>query len=141
MANCFDFVSDPGHGWLKVPVTELERLGIAHKISTYSYLRDGMAYLEEDCDFTVFHKARADRGEPFRIKEHVRNKSSRIRNYDHYSYKPAPVLAVNEDHFRKNNSEPVPMVTRVNLMSGLEYQEPADTPLCCSPASETYWSM
>ncbi len=33
------------------------------------------------------------------------------------------------------------MVTRVNLMSGEEYQESIDTPLCCSPASETYWSM
>lgn len=33
------------------------------------------------------------------------------------------------------------MVTRTNLMSGQEYQEAVDTPLCCSPASETYWSM
>jgi hypothetical protein len=35
----------------------------------------------------------------------------------------------------------VPMVTRVNLMTGLEYQERADTPSYCSPASESYWSM
>ena len=33
------------------------------------------------------------------------------------------------------------MVTRVNLMSGEEYQESINTPLSCSPASETYWSM
>lgn len=33
------------------------------------------------------------------------------------------------------------MVTRRNLMSGQEYQEAEDTPLSCSPASETYWSM
>jgi hypothetical protein len=33
------------------------------------------------------------------------------------------------------------MVTRVNMMSGLEYQERRDTPIYCSPASETYWSM
>ena len=32
-------------------------------------------------------------------------------------------------------------VTRVNLMSGKEYQEDINTPLCCSPASDTYWSM
>lgn len=140
MKNTFDFVSDPGHGWLKVPVTELVRLGIADKISTYSYLRDGMAYLEEDCDYAVFHKARTDRSEPFSVKQHARNKSSRIRNYDRYSHKPTHVLAVSEDQFQKNNSD-VPMVTRVNLMSGLLYQEPAYTPLCCSPASETYWCM
>jgi hypothetical protein len=32
-------------------------------------------------------------------------------------------------------------VTRVNLMSGKEYSESVNTPLACSPASETYWSM
>ena len=31
-------------------------------------------------------------------------------------------------------------VTRTNLMTGQEYEEPVGTPLCCSPASETYWS-
>lgn len=36
---------------------------------------------------------------------------------------------------------PVKMVERVNLMSGKKYMEAEDTPLCCSPASETYWSM
>lgn len=33
------------------------------------------------------------------------------------------------------------MITRVNMMSGKEYQERRDTPIYCSPASETYWSM
>jgi hypothetical protein len=33
------------------------------------------------------------------------------------------------------------MTTRKNLMSGIEYQEDVNTPLCCSPASETFWSM
>lgn len=28
-----------------------------------------------------------------------------------------------------------------NLMSGEEYEEAINTPNCCSPASETYWSM
>jgi len=32
-------------------------------------------------------------------------------------------------------------VTRKNLMSGIEYQEDVNTPLCCSPASETFWSI
>jgi hypothetical protein len=32
-------------------------------------------------------------------------------------------------------------ITKVNLMSGKEYQERANTALSCSPASETYWSM
>ena len=32
-------------------------------------------------------------------------------------------------------------VTRKNLMTGVEYEESVNTPLCCSPSSETYWSM
>ena len=32
-------------------------------------------------------------------------------------------------------------VVRVNLMTGQEYEEDVNTPLCCSPASETYWSQ
>ena len=31
-------------------------------------------------------------------------------------------------------------VKRTNLMTGQEYTESVNTPLCCSPASETYWS-
>jgi hypothetical protein len=36
---------------------------------------------------------------------------------------------------------PVGMKTVKNLMSGKDVQIPADTPWCCNPASETYWSM
>jgi hypothetical protein len=28
-----------------------------------------------------------------------------------------------------------------NLMSGVEIEIPADTPRCCDPSSELYWSM
>ena len=33
------------------------------------------------------------------------------------------------------------MVTRKNLMSGIEFQEDVNTPYFCSPSSETFWSM
>jgi hypothetical protein len=32
-------------------------------------------------------------------------------------------------------------VVRKNLITGVEYEESANTPYYCSPASETYWSM
>jgi hypothetical protein len=32
-------------------------------------------------------------------------------------------------------------VERVNMMTGEVYNERINTPNCCSPASETYWSM
>jgi hypothetical protein len=33
------------------------------------------------------------------------------------------------------------MVTRTNLMTGKTFEEDVNTPNCCSPASETFWSM
>lgn len=32
-------------------------------------------------------------------------------------------------------------VERTNAMTGKTYTESVNTPLCCSPSSETYWSM
>ena len=36
---------------------------------------------------------------------------------------------------------PVAMMTVQNLMTGQDVEIPVDTPWCCNPASETYWSM
>ena len=32
-------------------------------------------------------------------------------------------------------------VERTNIMTGKKYMEAEDTPFCCSPSTETYWSM
>lgn len=32
-------------------------------------------------------------------------------------------------------------VARTNLMTGKTFEEDVNTPNCCSPASETFWSM
>ena len=55
----YKFYHDPEHGWLEVPLSELDDLDIADKISGYSYRSESrdMAYLEEDCDLTVFLNA------------------------------------------------------------------------------------
>ena len=60
MTNRYTLHSDPAHGWLEVSMAELESLGIADRISGYSYQsRDGtMAYLEEDGDLTRFALAK-----------------------------------------------------------------------------------
>ena len=46
----FDFYSDSSHGWAKVPKSLLKELGIEKSVSSYSYMRDDYAYLEEDCE-------------------------------------------------------------------------------------------
>jgi hypothetical protein len=56
----YKFHIDPGHGWLEVPMAELEELGIADHISSCSYRDGDTAYLEEDCDFATFLAAKVD---------------------------------------------------------------------------------
>ena len=48
------FHSDAGHGWGRVTRSMIELLGIADKISGYSYQDKGYVYLEEDCDLPRF---------------------------------------------------------------------------------------
>lgn len=86
MLKTFDFISDPGHGWVKVPVSLLQGLGISREITRYSYMRGAYAYLEEDCDATTFHQA-YEKCFGFPPKYRERNagqKSSRVRGYDQY---------------------------------------------------------
>ena len=64
MNDKLTFIVDPGHGWLRVPVTELETLGIVDDISPYSYLspRAMYAFLEEDGDVGIYLNARKNAG-------------------------------------------------------------------------------
>jgi hypothetical protein len=122
LRNTFDLVTDASHGWLKVPVAELERLNIVDDITTHSYVRNDMAYLEQDVDLGQFLVAREAEGNPVkRIKEHNRNGQSRIRKYAMFG----------GDR----------MITKTNLLSGVEFEQRADTPRSCDPSTELYHSM
>lgn len=85
MQRKFDIFDDPGHGWLKVPVSLLEKLGIADKITPYSYRRGDFAYLEEDCDAGTFIVAYKEAtGNCPKYRHHIADKSSKIRSYWSY---------------------------------------------------------
>jgi hypothetical protein len=58
------FVTDPGHGWLEVPLADIAALGVETKISACSFINGRFAYLEEDCDYAVYMDALAARGLP-----------------------------------------------------------------------------
>lgn len=45
---------DPAHGWIKCSIGLLYGLGIADKISRYSYRRNESVYIEEDGDFFLY---------------------------------------------------------------------------------------
>lgn len=80
----FDVLTDPGHGWVKVPKKLLAELGIADKITPYSYMRGDFAYLEEDCDASTFFKAMSDAGKTVEQRVRHADRSSRVRNYSSY---------------------------------------------------------
>lgn len=50
------FISDPGHGWLRVPFEDVLASPALSSISEFSFIDDDerYAYLEEDCDATVY---------------------------------------------------------------------------------------
>ncbi len=81
--TAYIFYLDPGHGWLSVPRQELIDLHIDHLISTYSYQKDKLVYLEEDSDMPTFLKAKGQANAE--IIEKVSNSDSIIRSYEPYN--------------------------------------------------------
>jgi hypothetical protein len=81
----FKAYADPGHAWVAVKVKLLQDLGIADKITRFSYLKGKTAYLEEDCDVSKFVAAyTAKFGQKPTFTEKFTNKSSPIRSYPSY---------------------------------------------------------
>ena len=80
------FFSDPGHGWLAVPMDVLKHLGIERAITPYSYIsRSGKtAYLEEDVDGPLFKFALENRLVRFRHIVRYANEMSSIRKLPGY---------------------------------------------------------
>jgi hypothetical protein len=54
----FNFITDPGHGWIEVTTADLAKIGLkVTDFSRYSYRRGNTLYLEEDCDAPKFIEA------------------------------------------------------------------------------------
>jgi hypothetical protein len=86
------FHEDPAHGWMQVPKKLLLQLGIADKISGYSYETEFNAYLEEDCDMGILFTALGvsyTNEEAFKlfwslVPRNYTNHRSVVRNYANY---------------------------------------------------------
>ena len=71
------FISDPGHGWLRVPLVDIAALGLETAISNYSFIDGHHAYLEEDCDCARYLET---------LQEHMQAKPMIHEEYrDHFS--------------------------------------------------------
>ena len=77
------FISDPGHAWLQVTLKDIVTLKVSDKISSCSYVKKNMAFLEEDCDAVVFLNAAKAAGWLITIRETYQD-PTQIRNYRSY---------------------------------------------------------
>ena len=64
-------------------------------------------------------------------RKHAAKHSDRKRGVD--------IVAIHIDAYNRHYGNLTKKVT--NLMSGKEIEISINTPLCCDPSSETYWSM
>jgi len=67
-------LSDPGHGWLAVPIADIKSLGLTmqpvgeeyqmgtKRLTRFSYMKGAIAYLEEDCDYATFMQTAKEAG-------------------------------------------------------------------------------
>jgi hypothetical protein len=78
------YFTDPGHGWVGVKKEILENLGIADKVSHYSYMRGASAYLEEDCDLALLYSACDAKNIKIDLLPKHTNNNSPIRSYATY---------------------------------------------------------
>ena len=75
---------DSGHAWARFPKSRLVKLGIADKITPYSYQNGANAFLEEDCDLSTLMTALKSKGYEVKFNESFTNKQSKIRSYCSY---------------------------------------------------------
>lgn len=88
MKNTFKYYTDPGHGWIGVKVELLRELGIQAQISEFSYQNENgtMAYLEEDCDASLFVEKYIERfGVKPEFKDSHTDRMHWIRSYESYT--------------------------------------------------------
>jgi hypothetical protein len=80
----YTYHTDPSHGWLEVPVSDLMGLGLKPEdFSEYSYRRGEFVFLEEDCDASVFVDAYVQRhGARPQFREVHTDSDHPIRAYD-----------------------------------------------------------
>lgn len=102
MKKQFDYIQDPGHGWVKVPLALIRELGIADKITRFSYWHAGHVYLEEDCDLGLFFNAYNEAfGFDPKLRDRIaRERRSRVRGYDPFGYRPE-VNMYTKNYFRQ----------------------------------------
>jgi hypothetical protein len=98
----FVYHTDPGHGWIAVPLKLINELGISKDITPYSFRGATVAYLEEDCDAGLFFQSyEAKFGHKPKTRLSHTDKSHRIRNYRRFTTRPTMAEYIQNDERSK----------------------------------------
>lgn len=80
-----DYITDPGHGWVKCSWDLARKLDLVDKISSFSYTRNGYFFLEEDCDAPLLLTALKAKGvDVVLVDKPCRHRASKVRSYMRY---------------------------------------------------------
>jgi len=84
--------------------------------------------------FVVYHVKSTQMIKMFNLESAAKRSTTCMnRNAEHAAY-----AYTDEETY---NTKIVAKVKVKNLMTGAEVEIPSNTPLCCDPSSETYWTM
>lgn len=88
----FTYLTDPGHGWVRCPLSLALELGITPRVSRYSYFQPETndIWLEEDCDAGLLIDALRAAGIEYTLRELHVNGDAAVRSFP--SWTPATAL-------------------------------------------------
>ena len=111
--------TDPGHGWLEVPMSLLKELGIAGEITSYSMRKGQNAYLEEDLDMGTFLRAAEEAGWNVRYTERYKENTP-LRNYPGYRRASDRSDGLRSAALKRASELPVGHPTRKKILAVLD---------------------
>tara|TARA_R110000787_G_scaffold254163_2_gene359464 strand:- start:40 stop:348 length:309 start_codon:yes stop_codon:yes gene_type:complete len=76
----FNFIQDPGHGWIQVTKDLAQTLGFQNQITSYSYHDQDYYYLEEDGDAGLLFEALKNNKTTWIINDEYTNGDSFVRS-------------------------------------------------------------
>lgn len=138
MAKSYVFFTDPGHGWLRVPLKELTP--IQDKITPHSYMRGKYAYLEEDKDASTFLEYRFGKDADWQklhtdgtLKDKYAENTT-IRSFEQYHIRTAEekalmnavIIQMLEMNFKKSTKE---MIKKADYESCKHWQKHYNIPI------------
>jgi len=127
---------DAGHAWLSVKQSELNNLGIAHKISSYSYMKGGSVYLEEDCDAAVFIDAyTAKFGHAPKTKQGKYWDRQPCRSFASY-VAPSPITSSQDPILAQPGNTLTDYVAKMNSWNAIFGTGPVEFPLTAETAQK-----